>query len=123
MKASIAEGLGKPFAVREVDIAAPLRREVLSDVKASGLCLSDLSVATLDLGHEFPIVFGHEVVGVVSAVGSGVTSIRVGAHVVGSLLPFCGRCVNCLSGRTHRRLPRTFRCWPGAVACTPSDLP
>ncbi|MEV6654162.1 zinc-binding dehydrogenase [Streptomyces sp. NPDC051219] len=104
MKASIVDGLGRGFTVREVDIAAPLGREVLIDVKASGLCHSDLSVATFDLGFQFPSVLGHELAGVVSAVGPDVTDIHVGDHVVGSCLQFCGQCDNCLSGKTHRCL-------------------
>ncbi|MCX5400792.1 hypothetical protein [Streptomyces sp. NBC_00102] len=46
MKASVVSGLGQEFKVREVDIADPIGREVLIDVKASGLRHSDLSVAT-----------------------------------------------------------------------------
>ncbi|MGW4340022.1 zinc-binding dehydrogenase [Rhodococcus koreensis] len=104
MKASIVEELGRGFEVRDIEIAAPLGREVLVDVKASGLCHSDHSIATMGLGYEFPIVLGHELAGVVSAVGPDVTDIRVGDHVVASLLQFCATCINCLSGKTYRCL-------------------
>lgn len=100
MKASVVSGLGKGFHVQEVDIADPAGREVLIDVKASGLCHSDLSVATFIEGFDFPAVLGHEVAGVVTATGPEVTEFKVGDHVVGSLIQFCGKCVNCLSGRT-----------------------
>lgn len=104
MKAAVVEGLGRGFTMSDVEIDAPLAHEVLIDIKASGLCHSDLSVATMDLGYEFPLVLGHEPAGVVSAVGPDVTSVDVGDHVVASLVQFCGRCVNCLSGKSYRCL-------------------
>jgi S-(hydroxymethyl)glutathione dehydrogenase/alcohol dehydrogenase len=102
MKASVVSGLAQGFQVRDVDIADPIGREVLVEVKASGLCHSDLSVATFVEGYTFPAVLGHELAGVVSAVGPDVTEFGVGDHVVGSLIQFCGRCSACLSGRTYQ---------------------
>ncbi|MFT4081142.1 MAG: alcohol dehydrogenase catalytic domain-containing protein [Nocardioides sp.] len=104
MKASIVEAQGKDFVVRDVAIAEPVGREVLIDVKAAGLCHSDHSIATMGLGYEFPIVLGHELSGVVSAIGPGVSDVKVGDRVVASLLQFCTTCVQCLSGNTHRCL-------------------
>lgn len=101
MKASVVSGPGQGFHVQEVDIAQPIGREVLVDVKASGLCHSDLSVATFLEGMAFPAVLGHEVAGVVTATGPEVTEFTVGDHVVASLIQFCGKCRNCLAGRTH----------------------
>ena len=100
MKASITKGLGQGFVVEEVELAAPAGHEVRVEVRASGLCHSDLSMATF-IGAEFPVVLGHEVAGVVSEVGSAVTQVKPGDHVVGSLIQYCGACVNCLSGHTH----------------------
>lgn len=99
MKASVTKGLGQGFVVEEVDIADPIGHEVRIEVKASGLCHSDLSVATF-IGGDFPVVLGHEVAGEVVAVGPEVTQVKLGDHVVGSLIQSCGACVNCLSGRT-----------------------
>ncbi|OLO25748.1 alcohol dehydrogenase [Streptomyces sp. MNU77] len=100
MKASVTNGLGQGFVLEEVDLAEPIGHEVRVEVKASGLCHSDLSVATF-IGEEFPVVLGHEVAGVVTGVGSEVTQVGVGDHVVGSLIQYCSACVNCLGGRTH----------------------
>ncbi|ROO86348.1 S-(hydroxymethyl)glutathione dehydrogenase/alcohol dehydrogenase [Actinocorallia herbida] len=110
MKASVTKGLGQGFVIEDVDLAAPIGHEVRVEVKASGLCHSDLSVATF-LGQDFPIVLGHEVAGVVAEVGPEVTQVKVGDHVVGSLIQYCGSCVACLSGRTWicRRPERTVR--------------
>ncbi|GAB2856018.1 Zn-dependent alcohol dehydrogenase [Actinocorallia aurea] len=100
MKASVTKGLGQGFVVEEVDLAEPIGHEVRVRVQASGLCHSDLSVATF-IGGEFPVVLGHEVAGIVVETGPAVTQVKVGDHVVGSLIQYCGACVNCLSGRTH----------------------
>ncbi|MFE7980285.1 zinc-binding dehydrogenase [Streptomyces shenzhenensis] len=100
MKACVTKGLGQGFVVEEVELAAPAGHEVRVAVRASGLCHSDLSVATF-IGGEFPVVLGHEVAGVVTEVGPEVTQVKSGDHVVGSLIQYCGACVNCLGGRTH----------------------
>ena len=71
MKALVLNALGRGFDFEDVDIAAPIGREVLIDVRASGLCHTDLLFAT----HHFvptPAVLGHEVAGVVAAVGPDV---------------------------------------------------
>ena len=101
MKALVVNGLGGGFDVEDVQIAAPVGREVLVDVRASGLCHTDLLFAT----HDFvplPAVLGHELSGVVAAVGPDVGHIRVGDHVVGSLAQACGACARCLAGRSFQ---------------------
>jgi S-(hydroxymethyl)glutathione dehydrogenase / alcohol dehydrogenase len=101
MKALVVNTLGGGFDVEDVLIAAPVGREVLVDVRASGLCHTDLLFAT----HDFvplPAVLGHEVSGVVAAVGPDVGQVRVGDHVVGSLAQACGACARCLAGRSFQ---------------------
>jgi S-(hydroxymethyl)glutathione dehydrogenase/alcohol dehydrogenase len=116
MKALVLNALGRGFDYEDVEIAAPIGREVLVEVKASGLCHTDLLFAT----HEFvpmPAVLGHEVAGVVAAIGPDVTQFRVGDHVVGSLAQSCGTCARCLSGRP-------FQCrHPNATLRRPGDDP
>lgn len=104
MKAVVVNEFGGGFHTEDVEISQPRGREVLFDVKASGLCHSDLSVANHDLGYPVPAVFGHEVAGVVTAVGPEVADIKVGDHVVGSLIQSCGNCTACLTGKTYRCL-------------------
>ena len=53
----------------DVKISDPLDHEVLIDVQASGLCHSDQHVATVETGFPLPLLLGHEVAGVVAAVG------------------------------------------------------
>src|SRR3984957_15654158 len=116
MKALVLNALGRGLDFEDVDIAAPVRREVLIDVRASGLCHTDLLFAT----HNFvptPAVLGREVAGVVAAVGPDVAQLRVGDHVVGSLAQSCGACARCLSGRP-------FQCLhPESTLRRPSDPP
>jgi S-(hydroxymethyl)glutathione dehydrogenase/alcohol dehydrogenase len=101
MKALVVNTLGRGFDFEDVDIAAPIGREVLVDVRSSGLCHTDLLFAT----HDFvpiPAVLGHEVAGIVAAAGPEVAQIRVGDHVVGSLVQSCGTCARCLTGRSFQ---------------------
>ena len=98
MKASIVREFGGGFELADVDIATPVGREVLVEVRASGLCHSDELAATHPLGYEPPMVFGHEVAGVVTAVGPDVTQVSIGDHVVGCLVQYCGTCRRCIEG-------------------------
>src|SRR5882672_11480352 len=116
MKALVLNALGHGFDLEEVDIAAPIGREVLVNVQASGLCHTDLLFATHDIVPT-PAVLGHEVAGIVAAVGPDVAQLRVGDHVVGSLAQSCGACARCLSGRS-------FQCqYPESTLRRPDDPP
>jgi S-(hydroxymethyl)glutathione dehydrogenase / alcohol dehydrogenase len=101
VRALALNALGRGFDLEDVDIAAPIGREVLVEVRASGLCHTDLLFAT----HDFvptPSVLGHEVAGIVASVGPDVTQLQLGDHVVGSLAQSCGACARCLSGRSFQ---------------------
>lgn len=102
MKATLVPEFGAGFVTEEVQIAAPIGREVLIDVKASGLYHTDLTASHNDIGYAPPMVLGHEVAGIVSAVGPEVTELSVGDHVVGCLVQSCGHCLACLAGRTFQ---------------------
>ena len=116
MKAVVLNALGQGFDFEDVEIAVPQGRELLVDVQASGLCHTDLLFATHDIAP-IPAVLGHEVAGIVAAVGPDVTHIHVGDHVVGSLAQACGGCAQCLSGRP-------FQCrHPESTLRRPSDAP
>ena len=116
MKALVVNALGRGFDVEGVEIAPPKGREVLVDVRASGLCHTDLLFATHDIAPT-PSVLGHEVAGIVAEVGPDVTQVHVGDHVVGALAPACGGCPRCLSGRP-------FQCQhPEATLRRPNDAP
>lgn len=102
MKAAVLEGPGAGLVVRDIDIAEPIGREVLVDIKASGLCHSDLHMIENPAGFPAAAVLGHEASGVVVAVGPDVTEFEVGDHVVGCLVSHCGRCERCTTGRPYQ---------------------
>jgi len=89
------------MSIEDVDIDLPADDEVLVRVVASGICHSDLHYLNGDLPFSGPAVFGHEVAGIVEAVGSDVTTVRPGDHVVACASGFCGHCTPCVSGRNH----------------------
>lgn len=102
MKAAVLNTIAGQFEVEQVEIDSPRGREVLVEVKASGLCHSDLHMAEADYGTPLPAVFGHELAGVVKEIGPDVHEFKVGDHVVGSLIQYCGHCEACLDGRTYQ---------------------
>ena len=114
MKAAVLDGVGQPFQVQDIDIADPIGREVLIDVRASGLCHSDMHVAETNVGFPMPALLGHEIAGVVAEVGPDVTEFRVGDHVVSSPIHSCGHCRGCLTGRPYQcRHPQETQRTPG----------
>ncbi|MFE6663646.1 alcohol dehydrogenase catalytic domain-containing protein [Streptomyces sp. NPDC057697] len=72
--------------------------EVEIEVRAAGVCHSDLHILTGDWPSDRPLVLGHEAAGVVAAVGQGVTDLKAGDHVVLSWFAPCRRCRKCLAG-------------------------
>lgn len=102
MKAAVLNAIGDNFVVEAVDIDDPQGQEVLVEVKASGLCHSDLHLAEVDFGVPLPVVMGHEIAGIVKTIGPAVREFAVGDHVVGSLVQFCGHCAACIGGHTYR---------------------
>jgi S-(hydroxymethyl)glutathione dehydrogenase/alcohol dehydrogenase len=99
MKAAVLERLGDPLVIRDISIAAPGPHEVLLRTAAVGLCHSDLHFMQGMRPFPLPAVLGHEVSGIVEAVGEGVRDLKPGDHVVGALAVFCGTCTQCLGGR------------------------
>jgi len=102
MRAAVLESFGEPLAVQEVEIAPPRKGEALVKIHACGVCHTDLYTASgADPGGYAPCVLGHEGAGVVAEVGSGVTSVEPGDHVITLFSPECGECVHCKSGKTN----------------------
>ena len=105
MKAAVLPGPSQAIEVRDVDLAEPQAGEVLVSISGSGLCGSDLNA--LDGKRTlvpFPAVLGHEAAGVVESTAPDVNHVNPGDHVVITILPKCGRCVNCLIGRPNHCL-------------------
>src|SRR3712207_2708195 len=100
MKAAVLHAPNQPLTIEDVSLAKPKAREVLLRTAYAGLCHSDLHFIEGLYPHPLPTVPGHEVAGVVEAVGSDVTYLQPGDHVIGCLSVFCGGCQQCTNGRT-----------------------
>ena len=100
-KAAVLRELGKAWEIVEMDLDPPKTGEVLVRWVAAGLCHSDEHLRTGDIPVRYPIVGGHEGAGVVEEVGTGVTRLKPGDHIVCSFLPVCGHCRFCARGMTN----------------------
>lgn len=101
MRAMVMDRVGGPLEVREVPDPVPPAGGVVVRVHATGLCRSDWHAWA---GHEdiaLPHVPGHELAGVISAVGTGVTRWSVGDRVTVPFTCGCGRCDWCRSGNAQ----------------------
>ena len=96
-QAAVVESGGAPFTLVDVELDEPRADEVLVRMTAAGLCHTDLGVASGGLPFPLPGVLGHEGAGVVERVGSAVTSVAPGDHVLLSFTS-CGACANCRAG-------------------------
>ncbi len=99
MKAAVLHEVNKPLMIEDVSLPNPGPREVLIRTAVAGLCHSDLHFMEGLYPHPLPAVLGHESAGVVEQVGSDVTYVKPGDHVVTCLSVFCGTCDNCTTGR------------------------
>ncbi|WP_406176563.1 NAD(P)-dependent alcohol dehydrogenase [Streptomyces sp. NBC_00996] len=96
-RAAVVESGGAPFTLTDVELDEPGPGEALVRMVATGLCHTDLGVASGGLPFPLPGVLGHEGAGVVEAVGLHVTGVAPGDHVVLSFTS-CGGCHNCRDG-------------------------
>ncbi|WP_374441396.1 Zn-dependent alcohol dehydrogenase [Stella sp.] len=98
-RAAVLHRVNAPLSIETVEITGLKPTDVLVRMRASGLCHTDLEVIQGQLAYPLPIVLGHEGAGVVEAVGSEVTLVRPGDHVVCSWNPSCGHCYYCDRGQ------------------------
>ena len=101
-RAALAVGAGKPLEIHEVDLAGPAPGEVLVEIMATGVCHTDYyTLSGKDSEGVFPSILGHEGAGVVREIGAGVTSVKVGDHVIPLYTPECRGCKTCLSRKSN----------------------
>jgi len=93
----------QPFHYGQCQIPQPLVDEVLVEVKASGLCSTDLHLleGRVDLGR-LPRIPGHEIAGEIVALGDGVGDWQVGQRVTVAIDVTCKTCFHCLTGQPQR---------------------
>jgi len=95
IEAAVATGSDTPFAIETLKLKAPAANEIRVKIVATSVCHTDLMSKDKAL-CEFPIVLGHEGVGVVDAVGDDVDDVDIGDHVILSY-DYCGHCPQCES--------------------------
>lgn len=100
-RAAILREIGKPLEIGDIALADIAPDQVRVRIAASGVCHSDLSMATGALPAGAPCVLGHEGAGVIEAVGAEVHHVEVGDHVVIAWTAACGRCWFCTRGELH----------------------
>jgi uncharacterized zinc-type alcohol dehydrogenase-like protein len=100
VNAYAAPAAGQPLTPTTIDRRDVGPDDVLIEIQYAGICHSDIHTVNGDWGPQpFPVVPGHEIVGVVVEVGSAVTRHRVGDRVgVGCMVDSCGECANCRNG-------------------------
>jgi len=97
MKAAQFKSKGAPLEIVQVPIPTPAAGQVRIKVHACGVCHTDAGVKYgARVAQIFPIIPGHEVVGVIDALGDGIDDFKVGDHVgVGWFGGCCGKCGAC----------------------------
>ena len=137
MQAAQVEAYGQPLVLKQIDIPTPGPGQILVRTEACGVCHTDLHAAGGDWPLKPPLPFtpGHEGIGIVAALGAGVTAVKEGDRVgVPWLFSACGHCEFCLAAqepgvrrsavrrlhpqrrlcRVHRRRPELRRAHPRA---------
>ncbi len=103
MLAMVLDAPGSPLVPRELPIPVPGPGEVRVAVHACGVCRTDLHLLDGELPQpRLPVIPGHEVVGIVDALGPGVEAPGIGVRVgIPWLSRSCGRCTDCAVGREN----------------------
>ena len=97
--AAVTREKGK-ISFETVELDEPKANEVLVRMVACGICHTDIAVIEHFLPVQYPYVAGHEGVGVIEKVGSGVMGLKVGDRV-GMSFPSCGECDNCKDSKPY----------------------
>lgn len=103
MRALVLTGV-KQLEIQTLPDPVPGPNEVVVDVKACGVCGTDIHLYGGQGGafaNAYPLIMGHEYAGVVSAVGAGVANVVSGDHVCIDPNLYCASCAPCLEGSVH----------------------
>lgn len=92
------------LSLQDVNAREPEADEIMIQVKACGICGTDLHMFHGDKGafeNSFPLIMGHEFSGIIVKTGSAVTTFKSGDHVAVDPNVYCGHCSACLKGDVH----------------------
>ncbi len=101
MKALVVKEFGGPLILEDLPVPQPAADEALIRVKACAVDQFDLTIrdGKFAMANKVPIILGHEIAGVVEAVGTNVKTVAPGDRVTSTLYLTCGQCRYCLTGR------------------------
>jgi succinate semialdehyde reductase (NADPH) len=99
MKAAILDSAPGGMHIEQIPVPEPRAGEILVKVHGCGVCHTDLHVMKAEVAFPTPAVMGHEISGVVAALGPGVTGPAVGTRVASAFIMPCGFCTPCGAGR------------------------
>ncbi len=102
-----------PLRLEEIPKPTPGAGQVLIRIRTCGVCHTDLHIVEGDLPlHKRPVVVGHQVVGIVEAIGESVSQFQVGDRVgVPWVYKMCGECTFCRRGQENLCLNPLFTGW------------
>src|SRR5688572_31546768 len=101
-RAAIAVAPNRPLEIHEVDLDGPRAGEVLVEIMATGICHTDAyTLEGKDSEGICPSILGHEAAGIVREVGEGVSTVKLGDHVIPLYIAECRQCPSCLSRKTN----------------------
>lgn len=102
-RAAVAYGPNRPLTVEDIYVDSPKSGEIRIKIIGSGICRSDLHILDTNIANDFtfPLIMGHEGSGIVESIGSDVTGISVGDHVIPLWIPNCMECDLCVSSKTN----------------------
>ena len=101
-RAAVFREIGAPVSIEHIVLDPPEATEVLVRIAAGGLCRTDYHVMRGERRVAMrPMVLGHEAAGVVEQIGSAVSGIKPGDHVILTFIPACGKCHWCGKGLHH----------------------
>jgi S-(hydroxymethyl)mycothiol dehydrogenase len=99
VKGVVARAKGAPVTVETILVPDPGPGEVTVNVRACGVCHTDLHYREGAISDDFPFLLGHEAAGIVDAIGPGVRSVAPGDYVILNWRAVCGQCRACRRGR------------------------
>ncbi|XP_075057388.1 alcohol dehydrogenase 1-like [Mixophyes fleayi] len=101
-KAAVTWEANQPFSIEEIEVDPPKAHEIRIKIVATGICRSDEHGVTGELKEvQFPIILGHEGVGIVESVGEGVTEFKPGDKVIPLFATQCNQCPTCKDPRSN----------------------
>jgi Zn-dependent alcohol dehydrogenase len=100
MRGAVCYQFGEPLVIEDLELRPPAPGAITVQVAACGVCHSDIHFIDGARGGPLPALYGHEIAGVVSGVGPGVSELLLGQRVVASLIRRCGTCPFCRRGQS-----------------------